>query len=77
MLVCHVQMNGMMVDGVHIKVALSRRQPNMGDSQGHHRRPGLGSRGEELLVFHIYTVRLKLHKIRLSNDPTFWAISRF
>lgn len=38
------EMNGMLVLGVHIKVALSRRQPNMGDTQGHHRRPGLGSR---------------------------------
>ncbi|XP_022782806.1 negative elongation factor E-like isoform X2 [Stylophora pistillata] len=37
------EMNGMMVSGVHIKVALSWRQPNMGDTQGH-RRPGLGSR---------------------------------
>lgn len=37
------EMNGMMVSGVHIKVALSRRQPNMGDTQGH-RRPGLGCR---------------------------------
>lgn len=37
------EMNGIMVSGVHIKVALSRRQPNMGDTQGH-RRPGLGNR---------------------------------
>ncbi|RMX41179.1 hypothetical protein pdam_00019197 [Pocillopora damicornis] len=37
------EMNGMMVSGVHIKVAFSRRQPNMGDTQGY-RRPGLGSR---------------------------------
>ena len=44
-----------MVDGVHIKVALSRRQPNVGDTQGHHRRPGLGSRGEEF--FHINTLK--------------------
>jgi len=37
------EMNGTMVSGVHIKVFLSRRQPNMGDS--HFRsRPGLGSR---------------------------------
>ena len=62
-------MNGLMVHGVHIKVALSRRQPNMGDTQGH-RRPGLGSRGDEL--FHIdIIIKLKLHKIRLSDDPTF------
>ena len=54
-LLCHCQMNGMMVQRVHIKVALSRRQPNMGDTQGHHRRPGLGSRGKEL--FHIYTIK--------------------
>jgi len=53
---CHRQMNGLMVHGVHIKVALSRRQPNMGDTQGHHRRPGLGSRGEEL--FHIYIINI-------------------
>ncbi|KAL9989132.1 hypothetical protein ACROYT_G003647 [Oculina patagonica] len=37
------EMNGTMIHGVHIKVALSRRQPNMGDTQGH-RRPGLGCR---------------------------------
>lgn len=37
------EMNGMMVSGVHIKVVMSRRHPNMGDS--HFRpRPGLGSR---------------------------------
>lgn len=65
-------MNGLMVDGVIIKVALSRRQPNMGDAQGHHRRPGLGSRGEEL--FYVYTMKLKCNiKIRLSDDPIVWS----
>ncbi|XP_068695716.1 negative elongation factor E-like [Montipora foliosa] len=37
------EMNGMMVSSVHIKVALSRRQPNMGDAN-FRPRPGLGSR---------------------------------
>ena len=42
-------MNGAMIDNVHIKVALSRRQPNMGDTHGH-RRPGLGSRGKGIIL---------------------------
>ena len=35
-------MNGMMVSSVHIKVALSRKQPNMGDAN-FRPRPGLGT----------------------------------
>ena len=70
-------MNGMMVHNVHIKVALSRRQPNMGDT--HHRRPGLGSRGDELFLMQLHKCNyMYINGLRVVNVQRIsdcWAVS--